>query len=76
MLKTEIIKKEAESVAKEFIAPFEKIAESRLKLQETQEDLIYMFNQLAAKMDALSELRKENIILENDVLQKIKNKLG
>ncbi len=68
-------KKEAEAIAKEFLEPFQKIAESRNKLVESEEELRGLISNVMAKLDSLGELKKANMELEREVLQKIKAQL-
>lgn len=76
---------EAEAIGREFLEQLQPIVASRKKLREAEEDLaakIASLNtlselliSLSAKVDAVVELRKENILLEREVLTLIKNEV-
>ena len=74
-LTTKVSDEEAATLAKEYLEPFQKIVESRQKLKETEEELRGMITALAGKIDSLGELKKQNMELEREVLNKIKAQL-
>ncbi len=59
-------------IAQEFLAPFQKIAESRRELKESEDELRGLVSQVMAKLDNLGELKRENLQLERETLVKIR----
>ncbi len=77
---------EAESIGREFLEQLQPIVETRKKLREAEEDLAakisslctifpQLIASLSAKVDAVAELKRENMQLEREVLTRIKNEL-
>ena len=73
---------EAEAIGVEFLEKLQPIVESRRKLKEAEDGMAQlliemrgMFDRWGAKFDSLSELKRENIQLEREVLTKIKAQL-
>jgi hypothetical protein len=70
-----LIQQESQAVTEEFIEPFKTIVQSRLKLRETETELRHLIVELSDKLSLLTDLKKENVMLERDVLNKIQAKL-
>lgn len=77
---------EAEAIGRDFLEQLQPIVASRKKLKEAEEDLAakisslctifpQLIASLSSKVDAVAELRKENIMLEREVLTLIKNEI-
>ena len=62
-------------VANEFTAPFKNIAHFRLKLKETENELQALIIVLNNKLSELTELKKQNLQLEHEVLTQIRARL-
>jgi hypothetical protein len=77
---------EAEAIGRDFLEQLQPIVASRKKLKEAEEDLAAKISQLctifpqliaslSSKVDAVADLRRENIMLEREVLTLIKNEI-
>ncbi len=70
-----LIKEESQNIVDEFVEPFRTIVQSRLKLRETEKELQVLIVDLTDKLSVLTDLKKENMVLEREVLTKIMAKL-
>lgn len=75
----DVTAKETLGIAQEVLEKMKPIVESRRKLLETEQEIKGLLSDLLVKMDlvlkmdSLTELKKENLILEKDVLTKLQN---
>jgi len=67
---------ESLTIANELLEQVQPIVDSRRKLKETEEEVKGLLTELLQRFEALTELKKENLQLEKDVLTVIKTKLS
>lgn len=69
-------KQETEQVAKEFVDLFTPVVESRKQLAETEQELRNLLAQFSDKLDEVLTLKRDNLNLEKEVLEQLKNELN
>jgi fructose/tagatose bisphosphate aldolase len=67
---------EVEAVAKEFLEPFQLITQQRRRIRETEQEIRGLITSVMTKLDGLAEMKKENMQLEREVLEKLKAELN
>jgi hypothetical protein len=67
---------EVAAVAKEFLEPFQTISLQRRRIRETEQEIRGLITSVMTKLDGLAEMKKENMQLEREVLEKLKAELN